>query len=990
MNQLELHKKIEEFFKAGVESADIKAAQSFLINEDAKRFFFSQADDSWINWLWGNNFLNEIRIKSKDPIRISYRLPELDYIIRMAEKKPAVIANVVNIMLDKDTATKEEKFNPEVVDRFLWTISALPAEQIKKLTEKIRDENWIYLMRKFNKSGYESTKIIEKLAEKKESEALLQFAQAILAIKNKTEVFKEGNSFSVDEPFCVNYLSASGIFDALANIEESYAEKALKITTGIISEIVKLAESDSGKVFDYTDLFSLYDIDFFTLEIEKERGHSYREDVKNLAATIKNLIERTIGKKCNNANEAKKLFGYIDKLPSCRSMWRLRLFALAQCPDVFREELNKSFLRIFDVSDRYFDIEDGAEYHQTLIRAFGVLDPKTEQREYVRKVFEYFGAELGDKDKEEWRRRDGLKILSFIKEYLTSDEKKQTKEKFGRSLEELNFTPEPSIGKVKFGFVSPKTPAEVGNYTIEQIVSNLKSEWTPEKLDQQAKANSDDFWSSRGAEGLGNALKEDIKKRTDEYLKNINYFFDRKEIHSHYIYSLLRGIEEMLRNKQSLNLEQITQILGLFEVIKNEGEKTPFKRKDDKSWLVDWIEFHKLITDILLYVLENKETRESIHKAYREKIKNLISYLFTIKDSPSKEEEKPEYGEPYHIAINSVRGRAYEAFVVFTENDGKTLADDIKGLYKEALSDNSLAVRFVIGRYLASFYFRDKDFITSLLPDIFSKDEPRKKDVYLATWEGYLSNTLYDKLFNELRDYYAYAIRFDPKDYTQRKYSKGLDESLAIHLALAFIHLGVGFDDELFKLFWSTKNITQQHEFISFIGRSVFTRSQAGNDWLKENNVDKDKLIKFWDWILKNNDIIEPKIFSGFGFWINEHKEIIDDKIVIKNIAHSLEKSEGEIDWDYGFLRRLEMFAEKMPNETIDIINCFLLGKDGNLNKNRRNPFFAVNNEIKDALKIIYAKDDTDLNKKIVSLINTLIEKGSSIFWGLKEVIREN
>ena len=253
-----------------------------------------------------------------------------------------------------------------------------------------------------------------------------------------------------------------------------------------------------------------------------------------------------------------------------------------------------------------------------------------------------------------------------------------------------------------------------------------------------------------------------------------------------------------------------------------------------------------------------------------------------------------------------------------------------------------------------------------------------------------MSSTLYDKLFIELKDYYEYAIRFDPKDYTQRKYSKGLDESLAIHLALAFIHFELGFNDELFRLFWSTKNTTQQHEFVSFIGRSVFTRSQAGDDWLKENNVSKEKLIKFWGWILKNNDITESKVFSGFGFWINESKEIIDDKIVVKNIAFSLEKSEGEIDWDYGFLKRLKIFAEKMPDETINIINYYLLGKDGNLNKHRRAPVFAVDNEIKDALKIIYAKDDVDLNKKIISLINTLIEKGSSIFWGLKEVIKND
>ena len=74
------------------------------------------------------------------------------------------------------------------------------------------------------------------------------------------------------------------------------------------------------------------------------------------------------------------------------------------------------------------------------------------------------------------------------------------------------------------------------------------------------------------------------------------------------MYSLLRGIEEILRNKQSLKSEQVTQIIELFEKILDEGIKSPFKRKDDKSWLADWIEVHKVMTDILLFILQDQES----------------------------------------------------------------------------------------------------------------------------------------------------------------------------------------------------------------------------------------------------------------------------------------------------------------------------------------------------------------------------------------------
>jgi hypothetical protein len=327
--------------------------------------------------------------------------------------------------------------------------------------------------------------------------------------------------------------------------------------------------------------------------------------------------------------------------------------------------------------------------------------------------------------------------------------------------------------------------------------------------------------------------------------------------------------------------------------------------------------------------------------------------------------------------------------VVFTENDGKILSEDTKKLYKEALSDNSLAVRFVIGRYLASFYFRDKEFIIKQLPEIFPTDNSERKDAYLATWEGYLSNTLYDKLFVALKDYYKYAITLDPKDYTERKYSKGLDESLAIHIALAFIHLGLEIKDDLFIQFWNKPNITRHQEFISFIGRSCITRDQAGEEWLKENIVSKEKLIKFWNWALKS-DIIEPKALSGFGFWINPNKEVLDDAVLVEKIAETLKKSDGSIDWDYGLLRRMSIFAEKNGEKTLEIISNYLFDSNNNLNQNRHVPMFSLDNEIKGALEIIYRNGDAAVKQKVANLISLLIEKGSSIFWGLKEVIRDN
>lgn len=977
MNQLELHKKIEDFIGAGAKSADVGVCRGLLVNEDAKRFFFAQVDQTWLEWLWNNKFFEVLKNKADDPNKYSNQMPELEYLVKMTEVEPINVTKIID-----NVKISDDSFNPEVVSRFLWIIGALPAEQIKKLTAKIRDERWIYLMRKFSRSGYEFSRVVKKLVDAKECGAIIELAQSMFAVKEKSDISEKEKSLISDNPFYMADLDASGIFEALAGIDDVHAESALKVTTEAMSAVVKLASSDGSGVFAYEDSFSLFDVDFFELEPRNKRNTSFREDVRNLAATIVGLIKKTIDIECDDSNKAKKIFEYIDKIPSCRSMWRLRLFVLSRCPKAFKEELKQAFFKLFDV-DNYYEIEGGTEYKKALKIGFSELSD-TDQREYVKKVFEYFSKKMEEDPEKHWYKITGWEILSSICKQLRGDEPQKCLDIFGKKCDE-KFTPEPSMSGPKGGFVNHKSPVNLEEYTIEQIIENLIVEWTPEKFSEQFKG--DDFLNPRGTEGLGDALKLNVEKRPEEYIKNITGFFDRDKIHPHYLYSILRAIEEMLRNKHPLTTEQITQILDLFEAVRKEGESTPFKKKDDKSWLVDWIGVHKMIADILLYILDDKdeEKRKDTQKFHKEQIENLISYLFTIKDSPSKDDEKSEYAEPYGTAINSVRGRAFEALVVFAGNEGETLSINVQNLFKKALADESLAVRFVIGRYLATFYFRGKEFIANLLPEIFPRNNPDKKDIYLATWEGYLSNTLYDKLFDLLKDYYSSAIALDPDYYTKRKYTKGLDESLAIHVALAFAHLGMDFDDPLFVQFWKKQNITRHKEFVSFIGRSCLTREDAGDEWFKKNKVEKEKLIKFWNWALEN---VNPEALSVFGYWVNPKKEVLPDDVVIDNLEKTIKKTDGDIDWDYGFLERLPSFAVKNKKATLEIIYSFLLNREGNLNQHRRVPFFALDDEIKESLKIIYEKGNTEIRQKVENLISTLIEKGSTMFWGLKEVIK--
>ena len=164
MKNLELHKEIDAVTAAGPEATTPNKVREILRGDsreqglDANRYFFTKTDTRWLDWLWKNGFLDKIKEKSPDPTKYSYQTTELNYLVNIAEKEPEKVSRIIlEVPISKDS------FNPEVVDRFLWITSKLPAKQIGYLAEKIRNENWPKLMAGFNRWGFEYEKIFEKL-----------------------------------------------------------------------------------------------------------------------------------------------------------------------------------------------------------------------------------------------------------------------------------------------------------------------------------------------------------------------------------------------------------------------------------------------------------------------------------------------------------------------------------------------------------------------------------------------------------------------------------------------------------------------------------------------------------------------------------------------------------------------------------------------------------------------------------------------------------
>jgi hypothetical protein len=1012
MNQIEIHNKIDELVEKNPDMIKSQEVSALVYeNNDSRQYFFAKANESWLDWLWEKGFLDAIMQKSEDLTKY-YRTPELNYLSRMAEKKPK---EVVDIMLL--VPISKDNFNREVIDQFLNISSSLPAEELIRIVPKIRNDDWVKLMSVFSSWGFDYEKMFQVLANAKEEESILVLAEAVLIVKTKDEL-EQSYRGSLNNPFYFNDVSNTKVFEHLIAIGNNNLEKSLELATRAMSKIVCLGEkTENNSVFPLQEMFYLFDIDFFSLELNKEERHSDRENVKELAATIKILIQRLIGECCNDSELVKEVYKkYIQVLPESRSMWRLKLFILSLCPKAFQLELKQSLSKLFEVmkdGKHYYEIESGTEYKKTLNKSFSVFDDDY-QREYILNVFDYFGKSFEDEEKAKWYKRDGWQILSSICEFLTEKERENCEKIFGKKCDST-FEPEPSIGKIHSGFIKPRaaiSQEEFSKLSIVEIIKKLKSGWSPEALQEQR--TSDDFFNPLNAEGVGEQLRTDIAKRLQDYIQNSNLFFERNVLNEHYTYSFFRGIQEAIHGDKSkvVNI-QWDKLIEVFINIKKSGITEVFdyevrEQKKFNAWLSSWTGVHSAMTDVLQELLNENNGKIIIDfMKYRNQLFEVISYLLAHPEPKPKDEEletaiikkklpdSNDYlvSDPYSIAINTVRGRAFQVFVLFVYQDGKQfskdekikIAADAKNLYQEVLEkENTRALMFMFGHYLPSFYFRDKDWVDELLPQIFPEDRA-KQHLYLTAWEGYITTNLYEEMFFDraFQRLYGRGLTLAGNEDPNRKYFKEPDEGIAVHMALAFVayYKKFGFKHPLFVEFWK-QNIERQAEFVNFIGRAVISGDNTRlNDFIKKQPKAKKRLEEFWEWLLKSHD--DPRLFVEFGFWINIDKKIFEPLWLAKQLKATLEKTNGSLEWDYALAKSINELAKVSPREALDIVRLYLL--EGGVRVGKIRMPFTYDEEWFEAIKTLY--DNLETRADAYTLIDNLIREGGSTFWKLKEVI---
>lgn len=967
--------------------------ETISLNFDARHYFFSKADERWFDWLRENGFLDVISVKPEMNDRYSYRMPELDYLGKVAEKIPEKVTDFI-----LKVKSEAHSFNPEVIDRFLTISAHLPPQQIKRLAPKIRAENWARLMSGFEHWGYEYEKLLQATVENKDFESLLQIAEDILSVKDETSF--DPTLQQSREPFYFKGLRHLDVFRQLSEVGEEFVESALGVAINALSKIVSLnGRTDDGK--GYKDGFQFYSVDFFELQLDGTRRMSERDDVVELAAAIKVLTVRLIGSRCSNPDEVRRIYeSRFDKLPNNGSTERLKIFVISRCPEVFTKEIQNAVFSIFQADDR---LAASPEYKHLLQNHFGIFDEK-ERHEFVIKVIDGFGQEVGLKS-------TGHALLSCVSSFLSKEDQERSVAIFGPLNPE--YQPHPWISQGRGGMVVPQAPNEGNEWQdgVIAIVDRLKNGWSPQGLSE--KYRDDDFLRPRNAEGVGEKLKNDISARPLEYLSHAKLFFDRVALHPHYTYCFLQGTSTALRGPGASAEADVSELFSLMDSIRVSGLKDAFQNskngRDAYGWLGSWDAVHGAMAEMLKDLLQAKHDELTFDFSVRRPIiVELLKYLLSHRDPEPKDEvietaksktkspQDADYmvSDPFTNAINSVRGKAFQALFAFIFHDGKTLeargetirlSEDIKSLYDHVLcTEETRALMFMFGHLFHGVYFRDQEWALEKAKAIFART-PGKEHLCLAAFEGYLVNNLHKEVFFNpfFQELYKQSI-LNPIIKDARRYFRDPEDGLATHLAIAFSYFLNEFDREhrLFKIFWYNADEESLGEFIGYFGRAfVSGRNDDADTFLYENPELLQKMKDFWEWASENCKRF-PQALSKFDFWMNQEKNLFEMTWLAKRIRSTLEKTGGALDWDYGLTRIIGELAETAPEDALEIIRLHLF--EYGLKQGGR--MLYLQNEWETALKILFGKPGFEGGTR--KLINDLIEKGGKPFWGLEQIIR--
>jgi len=357
----------------------------------------------------------------------------------------------------------------------------------------------------------------------------------------------------------------------------------------------------------------------------------------------------------------------------------------------------------------------------------------------------------------------------------------------------------------KYDAIAPGSLTHPGfDYWMETswggAVARINKEELLQKSNEELAKYLDDFketgkWKEPNREDLSRAFRECVSSHPERFSTELSPFLEVDRMYQH---ALIWGLYDAWRAEKDFPWDNVMEFIS--NLITTEGFWEETKGTECYNYRDQTV---GQIADLL-----KEGTRDDKHAFDPKLLPAAEEILLTLaKKTEFHIEPKAEEDNGFmYLALNSLRGRLLSAMVSCSlryarlyGKDGKRWVESIKRFFQDYLSGKTqppIEYFITLGRFLPSFYYLDKEWVTDKINEIFPKNDDR---AWEAAFTGYLysTNAVYQDLYALLRE--------------NGHYEKGLQTTFSDDHCIQRIvgHICVGYLEDWEKLEDAASLITQ-------------------------------------------------------------------------------------------------------------------------------------------------------------------------------------
>lgn len=582
----------------------------------------------------------------------------------------------------------------------------------------------------------------------------------------------------------------------------------------------------------------------------------------------------------------------------------------------------------------YYELPDVRhEFYHLLRNTFGRLD-SSKQREVLR-IIDTGPPERAsnaghptepDEDtaraKDLWRRQ----WLSAVADALEGDWKSIYEE----LVRKYGVPSHPDFLIYSSSWVGPTSPLpqeKLKAMNVDDVLHYLET-WQPPR---------DEF--SASIEGLCRELKSLVVEKAEQFAENACRF---SKLDPTYVRTLFDGLEDATKNGKQIDIDGLLS-LGKWVVIQ------PIVERDVKAVTLDrdpsWSWTRGSILRFLKGILSVNVEWTPFH--HRTTIWTILEVLAEDADPPS-ERDGADYGSPYSVCINSIRGQAIETVMQYAlwvrrhiasspapEHTASSGFDDMPEVravldkHLDPTQDPSLAIRSAYGYWFPWLVLLDPTWAKSAKDTIFEHGD-QWSALGKAAWDAYIMYARpYDNVVPLLLAEYNLAVKnLSIKQSAQSSSVADLGQRLADHLLELHTRGRITFESTDGLLVHFERNASA-----SLVAYSITTVGHGLQEVPEALTVDvATRLQALWERWSAVARKLPPEdgraVLTGFGWWFASGK--LDSSWSLSQFRSTLEMV-FDPQPDFLIAERLSALVRNNASVVLDVLECMIQGGKGHL-----------------------------------------------------------